>query len=1238
MIFVSIIFLCFCYSVIEKIRKQRDASLLPHEVAQSGSGLQESSTAVPSTFEPGKDVIECSRCKLLVSKRYYASHLKSSLHKSNILRLHDKLSNVYLIDSAFGQRVVTYRITHPSSLGAEFQTPESFLNDIKSTVLNLIDDCIKTLTLIKINFILHADLVQESKSLENSFDFQTVNNSICIGDDYEATYQIIMNDICNKISEFEKKDSGWSLKKIRNIDLNVNKFNPLRGSSYIDLPIDIKHKKAIINVKNNDVQCFKWAVLSALYPVTKNSDRVSSYIHNQNKLKFEKISFPVKLKDIHKFEEFNNLSINVFGLEYNAESRCNRLIGPLYFTKRRKLTHINLLYINSGSRGHYCYIKCLSKLLHKQINRTHRAIHICDGCLMHYPSKKCLDQHQHFDCVHICTDLPDPMKTKKNWFNVETASNKLAFNNYERKLKLPFVIYADFEAFLTPIQTCQNEATKSYTNNIQKHAVFSFGYYLKCSYNDSLSIYRTYTGERCAEQFMKHLKGDLELICKENSFPKPPLPLSESDNLHVLQSKVCYICNNDLDNNNNVICYDWYSGKYAGVAHTCCKKKYKAPRFVPVFLHNLANYDAHFIVHALGFEEGKIDIIPQNKEKYISFSKYLKIKNNNISLRFLDSFKFMSSSLDRLAHNIKTHQFVELKKNYPRDEDFKRLIRKGVYPYEIMTSFESLKISSLPTQNQFFNSLVNTNVSNDDYRHAQDVWNHFKCGTMDDYTSLYLKTDVLLLTDVFENFRNICMKTYDLDPAHYYTAPGLSWDAMLKSTMIELELLTDFDKIAFIKKGIRGGISQCSNRYAKANNKFMEDYDSKLQSSYLVYLDANNLYGWAMSQPLPIGDFEWVDVNVDFNIANDAEYGYILEVDLQYPVDIHDSHSDLPFCSENISIGGSREKKLVPNLKDKKKYIIHYRNLKQCIDNGLHLHKIHRVLKFKQRAWLSKYIDLNTKMRSTACTEFDKDFYKLMNNSVFGKTMENIEKRVNVKLLTHWSNNGGMEGAQSLISKPEFHSLSIFSENLVAVQLNKTKLYYNKPIYLGFCILDISKTLIYDFHYSFMKNKFKENLKLLYTDTDSLIYQIFTEDFYNDIKIDLDRYFDTSDYPPNNPYGFPLINKKKIGLFKDENNGMIFKEFVGLRSKMYAMDVGDKFIAKAKGVNKSVTKSFQIKDYKDCLFKKRIKMDSMIRFKSIKHIIYTQKNNKVSLSHNDSKRYLIENSTDTLAWGHYKLQ
>ena len=265
-----------------------------------------------------------------------------------------------------------------------------------------------------------------------------------------------------------------------------------------------------------------------------------------------------------------------------------------------------------------------------------------------------------------------------------------------------------------------------------------------------------------------------------------------------------------------------------------------------------------------------------------------------------------------------------------------------------------------------------------------------------------MKTDVLLSADIFENFREQCLNVYKLDPAHYYTTPGLTWDAMLKRTKIRLELLTDVDKLMFVERGIRGGISQCCNRYAKSNNPYLDAYDENQDINYLVYFDANNLYGWAMTQTLPYGGFEWV-TNVDdyfnFYISNHSPVGYILEVYLDYPGEIHDTHSDLPFCSENSKPSRSIQEKLLTTLLPKRKYVLHYRVLKQALVNGHKLKKIHPVLKFKQSTWLKPYIDFNTLRRANAKNEFEENLFKLMNNVVYGKTMENVRKHVNIKLV-----------------------------------------------------------------------------------------------------------------------------------------------------------------------------------------------------------------------------------------------
>ncbi|XP_017464812.1 PREDICTED: uncharacterized protein LOC108358151 [Rhagoletis zephyria] len=338
---------------------------------------------------------------------------------------------------------------------------------------------------------------------------------------------------------------------------------------------------------------------------------------------------------------------------------------------------------------------------------------------------------------------------------------------------------------------------------------------------------------------------------------------------------------------------------------------------------------------------------------------------------------------------------------------------------------------------------------------------------------------------------------------------------MLKTTQIELQLITSIDIYSFIKKGIRGGIVQCSNRYSIANNKYMSNYDDHKPSKYLMYLDANNLYGWAMSEYLPYAEFEWLDNVNDFDvftIEENSSYGFILEVDLEYPHSIHDIHNDLPFCCENKKIGSMIQPKLITDLNNKTRYVIHYRNLQQCLKHGLKLKKVHRVLRFKQSNWLKKYIDLNTFQRTNAKNDFEKNFFKLLNNAVYGKTMENVDKKKDIKIVCEWESIGKRLGARALIAKPNFHSYTSFTENMLAIQLKRSCTLYDKPICIGFVVLELSKWKMYNFHYSYMKPKFQTKLCLNYMDTDSFIYTIQTNDFYKDIHDDIDLKFDTSEY------------------------------------------------------------------------------------------------------------------------------
>ena len=746
---------------------------------------------------------------------------------------------------------------------------------------------------------------------------------------------------------------------------------------------------------------------------------------------------------------------------------------------------------------------------------------------------------------------------------------------------------------------------------------------------------RSYTGKNAEQVFLKYLEEDIKMIA---NIPKKEIIFGKKEKERYNEETRCWICKGEFDdkdkNKEKVKDHCHYTGRYRGAAHNECNLNYRKPNFTPVVFHNLSGYDSHLFIKKFGFSEGNIDCIPNNEEKYISFSKKIEVgtypkkaldaagdifyeqKPKYHEIRFIDSFKFMATSLEKLVNNLPKDDCINLGLYYSGDK-FNLLARKGVYPYEYMDSLEKLKETTLPPKEAFHSRLNDGGISDEDYAHAQNVWKTFKMKYFKDYYELYNKVDVLLLADVFENFRNICLKNYELDPAHYYTAPGLAWDAALKVTDVNLELLSDIDMLLMIEKGIRGGVSMVSNRYGKANNKYMGDkFNSNEPSKYIQYLDANNLYGWAMSKPLPTHGFKWMNEN-ELNVWEKTPC--ILEVDLEYPKELHDLHNDYPLAPEQIVV--NKVGKLISNLCNKKKYVIHYKNLKQCLNLGLKLTYIHRGIKFNESQWLKKYIALNTDLRTKARNEFEKDFFKLMNNSVFGKTMENIRNRVNIKLVTD------KKKAEKLAAKPNFKHCNIFDENLIAIHMKKTSLTMNKPVYLGMNILDLSKILMFDFHYNYIKKKYGDKAKLLFTDTDSLMYEIQTEDFYKDISGDIKDRFDTSDYPPNHPSGIPTgCNKKVLGMFKDEAGGKIIDEFVGLRAKLYSYKMlkGEES-KKCKGVKKLVVKnSITHEDYKNCLFTGKEQLRKINVIRSHKHDIYTEEVNKVALSSSDDKRHILE--------------
>ena len=1007
---------------------------------------------------------------------------------------HDKIFTFRKELSAFNNYMNQYVIN-----GDNTYDGLSFLREAINSILGVLGSSGNIKALLQFNCIMRRE--GSEGVIKEQFYFHSKQKIILENTDLEELFIEMVDEIESAIQKTENAEgSGWVFDSIIDIKLFTAKWDPLNAGSYIDLPAYLKNKKAIINMKNQGNKCFLWCVLRALNPVVKNKERVDkNLISKQDTLNMKGIKYPVSLRDIDLFESLNpNISITVLGYDETEK------VYPLRVSEYTGCAHdVILMLIKDGENSHYCLVNNISALLASGLSKKEHKRHFCLRCLNSFNCGKSLTEHKEYCYNNECVKIVMP---EKNIF--------LRFKNFHHSEKAPFVVYADTEALIKEMHNCDPNPNKSYTKKYQKHKPISFSYYIKCFDNSVCApILRTYTKEKPEDKdamdvFIQWLEEDVKAIA---NIKPVKMIFTEEDKKQFNESKICWICDEPLKDD-KVRDHCHYTGRYRGPAHNSCNLKYRKPKNIPVFFHNLTGYDSHLFIKKLGSsnEKENIDCIPNNEEKYISFSKNIKVgeykdkktgevRDKTFKIIFKDSFKFLPASLETLVNNLPKDAFKNLERYYT-GEKAELIKRKGFYPYEYMNTEERFKETKLPPKKAFYSKLSGKGITEEDYKHALNVWNVFNMKTFLDYHELYNETDVLLMADVFENFRDNNLKIYGLDPAHYFTSPGLSWDACLKITGVELELLTDINMLLMIEKCIRGGISMISNRYGKANNKYMgRSFNKNESSKYLMYLDANNLYGTAMCMKLPTHGFKWMSKGEMENLFENQELHTwnktpcILEVDLEYPKKMHNLHNDYPLCPEGVKCKNGVEK-LIPNLRDKKKYVLHYKNLIQCLRLGMKLKRIHRGIRFVESEWMKPYIDMNTELRAKAKNNFEKDHYKLMNNSVFGKTMENIRNRVNVKLVN------SKEKARKLIAKPNCRSCKIFSENLISVHMKKTSLIMNKPVYLGACILDLSKTIMYDFHYKYIKPMYKDKAKLLFTDTDSLMYEIETEDFYKDIR------------------------------------------------------------------------------------------------------------------------------------------
>ncbi|KAL5267281.1 hypothetical protein ACHWQZ_G004350 [Mnemiopsis leidyi] len=966
--------------------------------------------------------------------------------------------------------------------------------------------------------------------------------------------------IGTKIDNYTRNGSGWVIDKMICAHLNITKYSPMRVGKHIPLPAKIKNKRCLLNIQNDD-----------------NQDEVARYL--REKLVSQRLDPLIYWKRNHK--TFPNLSklVRVYlcpppssVASERAFKVAKNVVGDRRLSMRPENLEMNMF-----------------------LKYNLRALNYSVESLQSVPET--------FGCPN--SQKRDPRDSDEGSEDDSTD---------------------DFEAYIKPIPE-DGASNLQATAKVKEHKPCGFAYKVVTPYADykkSVVVYRDDGTCDVAERFILEMHEEYERLHDLIWAEEAMIPLTSAQLQSFNSARTCYLCHQPFAAEKRVKDH--------------CHYTRSTEKRLPILFHNFKGYDVHMLIKALAKHEdyvGNIEIIPNSMEKYVSV--------RTRKFRLIDSMQHLSAPLDKLVKNLLNRGADNLKltKEYINTEHgdserkFELLTRKGVYPYSYIDQVEKFD-QDLPEQHIFHNDLTNEPLSNDDYAHVQEIWNEFDMRNLGDLHDLYVVTDVLLLADVLEQYREMCWDRMGLEALCYISLPSLTFDACLKLTKKKLQIVKDIDLLQMLETGIRGGISVISHRHAVANNPLLRDFDPTVPESYLLYIDANNLYGYAMSEKVPIDEIgfvnestvaEWTTQDI-IDMDASGDYSYIFEVDIEIPEEIHDQTSDYPLCPEKLEItkdmlspkswemrvqrGCGRDfnsTKLAPNFFPKKAYVTHLRNLQFCLSQGAKLTKIRRVIHFRQEAWIAPYIAENTRLRQQAADEFERDYYKLLNNAFFGKTMENVRRRVKIVLV----NNEKSHAWQT--SKPQFKRFQIFNEELVGVELSQTNITLDKPIYVGFTVLELSKLLMYKFHYDVMKPNFPDSV-LCFTDTDSFLYHIKCSNLYSVHLNRLREHFDFSKYPEDH-FLFSDENRAVVGKFKDETDSVPIREFIGLRSKCYSLLT---CTGKQKNTAAGVKKCVKDKELNHELYRKVLKGPEMrmlsdqsledhfihqMTFRSHDHTVYT---------------------------------
>lgn len=980
----------------------------------------------------------------------------------------------------------------------------------------------------------------------------------------------------------------------KNNKIDIKKFS--KFGSWVDLPENYRNLRCIFNPKPSKLlenNCFITCVLAALNQV-QNERSINSILKNaiySNISQIENIQEFLGVIDFNQVSEFskkNKINIVLWQLLENNILIPNFKIFNA--SDSHKKVHL-LIY-----RNHLTLITDPAALFkfYKKQNSTYHACIYCN-CVS-FRSEKYLKRH-----MQICN------AKKIAGYSLVEPGACMTFKNCKNSNAKKFIVYADIESILDN----SNRVFKTDTMKLDnKHIPIAVGFFT-VGFSES-SKYSYYYGKDCIEKFIDWINFKTVEVKKysEKGYIKKDFVKNLVCN--------CFLCDEKMNegfiikNHNPFFPLDSH-------IHENCFNSYKFYNEMTIIFHNLKGYDSHFLIDKFAEKSKSFRAIPKTKEKYTFFSGNI----DNVTIKFIDSFGFLAFSLEKLAENLDPSKYLFIKSQF-LGVDMSFLGKKLAFPYEYISSEEVLDEETLPLDVKKWNSCLKV-PKIEEIKNAIELFNKLKCKSIKEYMLFYLKVDVILLAEIFENFRLSSLKSYKLDPCYYYTTPGLAWDAALrfnknKDPDFKLQLLDSDELVSFFTQPgvIRGGISTVGSlRYAESNS----DYEIK-------YFDVTNLYGYAMTFKLPYSDFEFLETEhltetcikllETWNL--DDEYGYIFEVDVQQSTKEHDFFNDLPLFTE------STNSKLIPNFKRKYQYKTHICILQQAFRfSAIGYLKVIRILKFKQRAWLKEYVENNTELRNKSKGS-DKEFYKLMNNSVYGKTMENVLKRSKITFYNKKDHNKMIKD----FNKFKINNYKSFTTNLYIAEQNVVH-EFSKPVYAGFAILEYSKMHMYNLYYKILKKNIQE-CRLIYMDTDSFIVRLKGK--INEENQDVKDWILSS-------------KNNKLGSLKDECPNEKILRVYAIRPKTYMLIFEGnlrnwffktKYKIRNKGYNNRDIYEDDFRNALSCENSFVLKKD-LFTIRSFNHVVSTVSLKKIVLSNKrDTKRVINRfNTNETFAIGNEQI-